>query len=129
MIHPDAGAVRSELVGQFLARLDGFHGLIWVDLAGVEVNGVGHGALVLDGDFELIAHLATQGGPRGLAVEEPTHLLDAGGDLHDFLGHRPGLFVRLRLSGRLQGGVKGGKIVALCAEFGGSWHVYVRIAS
>ena len=88
----------------------------------------GHGALVLDGDFELIAHLATQGGTRSLAVEEPAHLLNAGGNLHDFFGHRPGLFVRPRLSGRLQGGVKGGKNVALCAEFGGGWHVYVRIA-
>ena len=120
--------MRGEFIGQFLTRLDGFHGLIRVDLAGVEVDGVGHGALVFDGDFEFIAHFSAQGRAWGLAVEEPTHLLDAGGDLYDFFGHRPGLFVGLRFGGRLHRGVEGRKAIALGAEFGGGGHVYVGVA-
>ena len=88
---------------------------------------MGHAALVLDGDLELIAHLAAQRRPGRLAVKEPLHLLDAGGYLNDFLGHRPGFFMRGGIGRWREGGVMGFKTFAGGTEFGGAGNINVRV--
>ena len=88
---------------------------------------MGHAALVLDGDLELIAHLAAQRRPWRLAIKKPLHLLNSWGYLNDFLGHRPGFFVRGGISRRRQGGVIGAKTFAGGTEFGGARNINVRV--
>ena len=89
VVHPDAGVFGRPLVEQFLAGCDRPHLVVRSDLAGVEVDRVGHlaGGWVLEMDPHLVADLDPDDRTRDGPAERPDLLDEAGRDGHLLLGH------------------------------------------
>ena len=71
VVHPDAGVVGREGVGERLARLDLHHLVVHRRLAGMEVDGVAHLALVRQVHVDRVAQVHADDGPGHGAAERP----------------------------------------------------------
>ena len=99
VIHPDPGAPRGESVLQFLARLDCLHRKVRRGFTGVEVDGVPHGAVVDQGDHELVANVSPQSGPRRGPIKCPKRTHDGSGQVLLVLRHFERVLPRLGIAG------------------------------
>ena len=101
VVHPNTGCLRCEGVFQRLTGIDGLHGLIWRNIARMEVQRMPHGSFVFEGDVEGIADLSTKGGCGSVPIESPDRPTDIVAQvLHDIVAGDQGVVVVFFFRGR-----------------------------